>query len=47
MAMLSSPLIKGENVEWLLLVKEENRLCVNLAKLNLHFTKSPSLYDSG
>lgn len=47
MVMLSSFLIKGENVEWLFLVKEENRLCVNLVKLNLYFIKLSFLYDFG
>ena len=47
MALLSSPWVKGENIEWLLFVKEVNMACVNLAKLNLHVTESPSLNDSG
>lgn len=46
MTLLNSPLFKGENTEWLVLVKEENTVCVRLAKLDLHFAEFPSLYDS-
>lgn len=47
MAVFRKAVVKGENIELLLLVKEEDRVCVNLTNLDLHFTESPSLYESG
>lgn len=45
--MFRNAVVKGENIELLLLVKEEDRVYVNLTNLDLHFTESPSLYESG
>lgn len=47
MAGFRNAVVKRENIELLLLVKEEDRACVNLTNLDLHFTESPSLYESG
>lgn len=40
MATLRSPVVKRENARPLPLVKEENRVCVDLDEVGLHFTES-------